>query len=187
MATTTAISGQPQKNNGASVLHAGNIDGVNVTNNLSLATNAHDVPWATDLVYLAVSPVSSGNVGNMKPLSAGIFNKMEEAQYVAKIIGTRIAQTDDTFLRSGAAETNDRTSLHYSRGYRQYDVSSWDYVTGAATLGGSEGTAITFHDPVAGTTIAVEPFPTDSVPGELVYRDGSASPTQDDYKARTNP
>lgn len=186
MATTRAISANAEKNNGATLLHAGNHDGQNITKNLTLATNAHHPDFSARVV-LAVSPTSSGNLGTIKPLSAGVFGRMEAGQYVAKIIGTRVAQTDDTFLRSGAAETAHRTSLHYGRGNHRYHITDWSYTTGAATKGGNAGVSFTYHDPIAGSAIAKEPFPNNAVPGELVYFDGSPNPVQDDYKARQNP
>jgi len=187
MASTTAIGGNPTRNNGATIMGAGNIDSsTTVTNNQTLLNNAFHV-YDTG-PFLAVSPDSSSNIGTTKALSAGVFAQMETGQYVGKIIGTRIAQTDDTFLRSGAAESNGgRRMLNYSTGYRQLDHTSWDYVSGAVTKGGSKGTKITFIDGADGTTQAQEPFPTNAVPGNLTYRIGASLPTDDNYKARTNP
>lgn len=185
MSTQAVISGNATKNDGGTLLHAGNVASSRFAN-LSLATNIHEAEYGSK-VHEAVSPNSSGNVGTFRPLTAGVFGKMETGQYVAKVIGTRIAQTDNTFLRSCAAETSDRTSLHYARGNRRYDISDWSYTTGAATKGGSQGDLFTYVDPVGGGSQAFEPFPTDLVPGELVYMVTGKTPDQDDYKARTNP
>lgn len=178
MTTTTAISGNPQKNNGATVLMAGNIDSSDtVTRNLTQNELAYTSGYGSSV---------SESVGEThKPLTAGVFGKMETGQYVAKILGTRVAQTDETFLRGGGAETNARKMLHYSSGYRRLHHTAWDYVTGAVTKGGNAGDAVTFTDPADGTTIAKEPYPTDAVPGELTYHTGSSEPTTDEYKPRT--
>lgn len=186
MATTTVIAGQPTKNNGGTLLNAGTIaDSAFV--NLSLATNTDPLMNYGSKVHESVSPASSGNVGTFRPLSAGTFGKMEVGQYVGKIVGVRIAGTDNTFLRSGAAETSDRTSLHYARGNRRYDITDWSYTTGAATKGGNEGVLVQYVNPVGGATVAHEPFPTDAVPGELVYMVTGLTADQDDYQPRTNP
>jgi hypothetical protein len=186
MATQAAVSGNSVKNDGGSLLHAGSIASSRWAN-ITLATTTDNSESYGSKVFEAVSPVSSGNVGTFRPLNAGVFGKMEVGQFVAKVLGTRIAQTDNTFLRSGAAETASRTSLHYARGNRRYDITDWSYTTGAATKGGNEGNLFTYVDPVGGAAQAHEPFPTDAVPGELVYLVSGKTPDQDNYKARTNP
>lgn len=186
MATQAAISGNAVKNDGGTLLHAGAVASSRFAN-MTLATTTDNSESYGSKVFEAVSPNSSGNVGTFRPLNAGVFGQMEVGQYVAKVLGTRIAQTDNTFLRSGAAETSSRTSLHYARGNRQYDITDWSYTTGAATKGGNEGTLFTYVNPVGGASVTHEPLPTDAVPGELVYMVTGKTPDQDDYKARTNP
>jgi hypothetical protein len=56
--------------------------------------------------------------------------------------------------------------------------------SGTDGKGTGAGSAFTFVNPADGTAaVAAEIAPSRSVPGELVYRDGSAEPVQDDYKA----
>lgn len=56
--------------------------------------------------------------------------------------------------------------------------------SGTDGKGASAGSAFTFTNPADGTAaVASEIAPSRAVPGELVYRDGSAEPVQDDYKA----
>lgn len=56
--------------------------------------------------------------------------------------------------------------------------------SGTDGKGASAGSAFTFVNPADGTpAVAAEIAPSRAVPGELVYRDGSAEPVQDDYKA----
>lgn len=186
MATQAAISGNVTKNDGGSILHAGSIASSRWAN-ITLATTTDNAENYGSKVFEAVSPTSSGNIGTFRPLSAGAFGTYEVGQFVAKVLGTRIAQTDNTFLRSGAAETASRTSLHYARGNRRYDITDWSYTTGAATKGGNEGVLFTYTDPETGSAQAHEPFPTDAVPGRLVYMVTGKIPDQDTYKVRTNP
>ncbi len=56
--------------------------------------------------------------------------------------------------------------------------------SGTDGKGTGAGSAFTFVNPADGTAaVATEIAPSRSVPGELVYRDGSTEPVQDDYKA----
>lgn len=56
--------------------------------------------------------------------------------------------------------------------------------SGTDGKGTGAGIAFTFTNPADGTAaVASEIAPSRAVPGELVYRDGSAEPVQDDYKA----
>ena len=56
--------------------------------------------------------------------------------------------------------------------------------SGTDGKGTGAGSPFTFTNPADGTAaVAAEIAPSRSVPGELVYRDGSAEPVQDDYKA----
>ncbi len=187
MATTTAVGATVPVNDGGTILHAGTIASTRWSN-LTLATTTIDNGKYGSLVIEAGgSPGQSGNLGTLKPLSAGVFGKMEVGQFVAKVLGTRIAQTDNTFLRSGAAETASRTSLHYGRGNRRYDIIDVSAFSGVVSKGGNEGALVTYIDPEDGTTQAFEPFPTDAVPGRLVYMVTGKTPQQDTYKVRTNP
>lgn len=62
------------------------------------------------------------------------------------------------------------------------------YVTKSDGPAGAGGTKISYIDPAAGdgTSVANDSAgdPTRAVPGEFVYRDGGATPKQDDYKAK---
>lgn len=56
--------------------------------------------------------------------------------------------------------------------------------SGTDGKGTGAGSAFTFTNPADGSAaVAAEIAPSRAVPGELVYRDGSAEPVQDDYKA----
>ena len=187
MATTTAVGATVAVNDGGTILHAGTIASTRWSNLTLATTTIDDGNYGSKVVEAGGTPGQSGNLGTFKPLSSGFFGNMEAGQYVAKVIGTRIARTDNTFLRSGAAETASRTSLHYARGNRRYDITDISAFSGVVSKGGSEGALFTYVDPVGGASQTHEPFPTDAVPGELVYMVTGATPQQDNYKARTNP
>lgn len=184
MATTKPVSGANVKNDGATVLHAGNIGSSRFTN-LSLATTLDNLSKYGSQVIEAVSPAESSNLGTLKPLSDGVFGQMETGEYVGKVIGTRIAQTNSSFLRSCGAETSSRTMLHYAKGNYRYDITGWSYTTGAATKGGNAGDSFTYVDPETGNTLTSEAEPTADIPGRLVYKEAKNLPVQDTYKPRT--
>lgn len=188
MSTQAAVIGNATKNNGATVLKAGNIDGSNVTYDLTLARNAYTRTVFGGKAQLSSGATgSSGNLGTAQPISAGAFNKMEEGEYVATIIGDRIAQTDNTVLRS-AANAPVRHAIHRWPGYQRLHITSWDYVTGIATEGAYAGLTLlpSGVDGVTGMLTDEAVNPTNTKPGELVYLQGGLIPKQDDYKPRTN-
>lgn len=182
--STTTVKATGGGNDGGTLLHAGTIAGSRFTN-LTLADNATDYAQPR-VIQAGGTPGQSGNLGTTRPLSAGAFAKMETGQYVGKVFGTRIAQTDNTFLRSGAADVGKRTSVHVARGNNRYSLTDVSALSGVATYGGSDA-KFTYIDPETGSAINHEPLPSDAVPGRLVYMHKGTEATQDTYKARTNP
>lgn len=176
MADTTLVAGS-QSNNTGRILHAGAV--TENFSNLTLADNGHG---EENKVYLAVSPNESGNIGTAKALSGGVFAGQEAGEYVAKIIGDRIAQTDDTTLRSGSSEYNGNRGIHWGEGQESYGVDVWDYVTGTPTYNSIRGSGYDYYDAQNSADITTEPRPTIDLPGELQYMDGDVVPTLDDYK-----
>lgn len=184
---TTAKAGQPYKNKGGTILNAGNVSTVTneqnkaATTNLSIGSSAKRYGYGS-VPFLAVSPTSSGNVGTIKPISGGVFAQMEKGKYVAMVIGTRIAQQNNTVLAFGA-----NYSVGKKNGFinsftrdRVMNLLSVDYFTGRTTKGGNTGSGVVFN-----ADHAVDQT-TDALPGELQYMVGSPIPTQDNYKARTS-
>ena len=185
MASTKAISGNNKQNDSSTIFHGGNVAADSKVNVLTIAETTTNTPFGSK-VHKSFDVADSGNIGAIKALDAGVFSSYEEGEYTAKVIGTRVAQTTNNLLRSGSSDYGqNRDGLHYARGNYRYDITSWDYVTGAATKGGSAGVLVTYWDPATGTTQAMEPKPTTAVPGELVYMYGSLVPSQDDYKPRS--
>lgn len=177
--TQAAISGQPTKNKGGTILNAGNAS-ASLINNLSLSTNGYRDGNIGSKIFLAVSPYSSGNLGTTKPISAGVFAQMEKGKYVGMIIGSRIAQTNNTTLQSGAADfAQNRDTRRVAPTYQRLHITSWNASTGAATFGANRGDTTTLSADHAVL------HSTNAIPGELTYHTGSANPTNDDYKART--
>jgi len=188
MAQQKAISANPYRDNGATVIKGGNIDS---TNTVTTAPSVSEILNAEDRygskVAEAVSPDSSGNLGTIKANSSATFAyQMVEGEYVAKIIGTKIAGITNTVLRSGAGDFGHRRPIARWEGYYRLNITDWSYTTGAATYGGSEGDQVvpTGIDATTGPGVYEAANPTWAIPGELVYMIKGSLPTQDDYKSK---
>lgn len=184
MATTKAITGNRIKNNGATVLGAGNLDGVNVTKDLSIRTSL-----SQDTRYQVKNATTQGV---QKAVSAGTFGYQEAGNYVGhKYTSMKVAGVSNNVLRSGAGDygLGTRKAINSISGSRRYNITGWNYVTGAATTGGLAGAAFSWIDPnvAGGATAGVDAAanPTRAIPGEFTYLVTGLTPTQLDYSAKT--
>lgn len=177
-----AVSANPILIDIGTVLHVGNTDNA-IVQDLSLAatTPSPSIKLGSSLT-LAVSPSESGNIGGNRALAAGRFSLHEDEEYVAKVIGKRIAQTDQTTLRSGSSDYVGNKDFHFGEGNRAYGVESIARFTGTVTYNTHRGSGFNYWDGEAGAEVDFEILPTDAVPGRLVYRDGSPTPILDTYK-----
>lgn len=181
MATTTIVSAA-QKNNGGTVYNGGsNAAGV-MTRNLTPKDLALIDGKYGGASVNAVSTASSGNIGTRVAVVGGRFSYQQKAdEWLVRVVGSKINGTASTLLGfTGRPAGSTPRSILYNNTYRRYDNSSWNYVTGALTKGGSAGALVTLAADHAA-------LPTNAVPGELTYLYTGTTPTQDDYKARTNP
>ena len=183
MATQKAITANPFRHNGATVLGGGNIDGVNVTNDLTLATNAF---VRKSKVVRAVSPDESGNLGTLRPLSGGTFAGQVAGSYIMRRVTTTLAgSVANTVLKSGASDYGNRP--YANAGIQEIlDITSVDMYTGVATFGGNRGSGVPYIKPDDGSEVNFEAFPTDAVPGSLAYMVTGILPTQADYPPKTH-
>lgn len=187
MATTYAVANTGKKNNNGTVLNGGNVSSTGpLSNNLTLGKSAYSIQYGS-----RVPPANNPRVGTAPaPISGGTYAVMADGKYIARYIsGNVIAGVSNTVLR-GPASDYSRRPINKSEKARRYNIISWDYVTGAATKGGSAGASYNMVDPLVpgGSTASFDSAanPTFSVPGELVYMYGSVLPKQDDYKPRTS-
>ena len=197
-----AVSGNAIKNNGGTVVKAGNVSSTatHVTNSQTLMENAvrdGNSRYGTRPA-LASSPLSSGNIGTYKPLSGGTYaynppSKVSSSSaltVVAKKLSSTISGAAQTQLLSGGADVALRKARHPYQGNRLLDISSWNAVTGAASYGANRGVLMSpsgidnVTGPNADSTILNATF---AIPGELVYMKTGATPTQDDYAAKYSP
>jgi hypothetical protein len=188
MTTTKAISGNPKRNNGGTIVKAGNHDGTNITNSVTLASNASDKLLYGSQVIQAVSPDSSGNIGTHKPRT-GDFAGQVAGNYIGLGYNTFTVANNLTISKATGGDKGARRPIQIWPGYQRLDITSWDYVTGAKTVGSNDGVTVqpSGINGTVGDGADDAANPTDAVPGELVYLTTGKLATQKDYEARTNP
>lgn len=180
MAQVKAKTSQPIRNNGATVPGGGAIvTGGPVS---SAPDNLTQGYTSKGVGGTSVISQTGSNIGTQKAVTGAAFaRQMVAGQYVMMRYGF-IAGSSNTFLNSGAADFG-RRAINYKENRRTYHITSWNYLTGAATKG-----APTNDD--FGQDHAARP--TRAIPGELTFTDrgiatsGSlAVPLNDDYDAKT--
>lgn len=178
MATQTVIGSGNKKNNGGVILYGGNIPSTSKTTAITLRNNIDTAKTNSRLI--------PANVAHMKkPLSAGVYGKMEAGKYVVRGNCTRLAQSSNSVLNNGASSFF-RMPIKFSESARRLNITAWNAVTGAATKGGNAGDSYNFGNIDSGTFIDQAAHPSRSVPGEFVYLVTGATPTYDDYSAITD-
>ena len=161
----------------------------------------NDTEFSSDAVNLGISrytTVVSGVNGVEAPLALGIFNSGEQVIFSYT---TRIAGTSNKVLEGGSSNgANAGNSINQTA-----SNFSYQYKTAVRTGGWNEYSGVFSPDvrvmqsgywsqatDTDATTVMISSGvdnaanPTAAIPGELVYRNGSPTPVQDDYKARTN-
>jgi len=180
MATKKIISGNAQKNNGQTIVNGGNVANTQDTNAVTLATlTTSDVHGG---------PKISSNVGTKKILSGGTFKSSEpmvDGVYIGRgYNNVQIAGTASNLLKGGSDKV--RRPFHTAYKQEALGITDVSMFTGAVTYdSGKQGSGVPFIDPATGTQINSEAFPTDAVPGELVYMVKGIDPTQANYEKRT--
>lgn len=147
------------------------------------------------ITYITV-PSGLSNIDS--PLSAGAFNAGD--QVIVRVTDSLAGVSNDYLIGGASNSANAGDSIH-----QMGVISTYFYKTAVRTGGWNEYSgvfdpAVTVADTGAwdisltgdtaaslkasGTDNAANP--SQAVPGELVYRDGSPNPIQDQYKAKTN-
>jgi hypothetical protein len=178
---TTAKAGAV-KNNGGTLRYGGAAN----TANGSPITN---IPALSEFGYNtgkngAIVPGPSTTAGTDKPLSGGTFAyKMQSGVYMVRRIATTVNGSANTSIYSGASDYG-RNSIHRSEKDRRTKLGgiSWVIATG------DNHPTFSYTRTDALTTFSQDEAarPTRAIPGEFVFRDGSPTPSQKDYPARTN-
>lgn len=160
-------------------VYAADVAVYNTTHRVTVVTDANNIQ--TDVFY-TTDTISAH--GSYKPFS-GDFNKMTKNRYIGTVIGAYVAGTATSIMRITGADSSFRYPIFTAKGNQRYNITGWDYVTGAATKGASAGATVQYIDPAGGGAVTSEPFPSRAVPGELVYTIGTNVPKTGDYSAKT--
>lgn len=169
---TSAVTSTSTDNNGGTIKANGSVGG---TFEASATTQMKTGVFASTVV---------DNDNADKALSGGTFAYNNERP-IAKKTTDILAGVAEDFLVSGAAVPSLRRSIHKIESVRTRKLTTairenrYSEFTGEFDAGYPEVSVDSFGADNAAN-------PTRTVPGELVYRDGSPLPVQDDYKAKTN-
>jgi len=173
MATTKCISGNVQKNNAATIAQGGNVGNTAVNNSITLRTLAHKNQQVGSYVYQAVSAASSGNLGTIKPYTAGVFSSFEKGQYIMKIGGNKISQVATTTMKGGANYIKNRP-------FNKMQVTHTGFLTTFQWNSSRDGQPVyTLTQSAQAPDFGVDKETTTL--GQLAYRTGKPLPVQGDY------
>lgn len=184
-AVTSYINGLPSgvDNEHGRIMHGGNLSASSNFSKLSLG-----------VVNNVVTIVSGAN-GITGTLPNGVFN---EGDYVIRRVTTDIAGVSNSVLLTGASNSANKDfsikqvtkmrTRYYKTAIR---TNTWNEFSGVFTQAVGVGTTGVWDQTTdANTAGTVKTSNTDqaanpsaAVPGELVYRNGSPTPVQDDYPA----
>lgn len=175
MAVQKIISGNAYKLYIGKILAAGNIGDTSKWADLSLRNTAkNNTTQDTQIAQTATSGVT-------KPYSAGTFLYQAKNKYIIRSVSDSISGVTTSILRIVGSDYN-RVAHSPSRGNRRYNITSWNYVTGAATKGVNAGDLVKFHDIAANDdNLAVEAMAPNVIPGEFTYRTGAPLPVNADF------
>ncbi len=170
-----AISANPQRDNGATVLMGGNID------SSATVTSAPDMAITGAGRKPQPKPVKSAYVGTTHSVALGTFATLAAGHYVMKggNVTTQLAGIAYRGLR-GAGNQNQIRGLHTLWTRNTVLIDSWNYATGAATFNGGNPSADDFDINGSWQT------PTRALPGNVVILDtGGDVPTTTALPAKT--
>lgn len=182
MASTTLL-GSGTRNNGGSIIGAGNVASTSHTKNMSIITSLHKT------VYGSFANETNANSGlATRPLSTGNYAKMVKGIFIAKYLNAgTIAGLANTAINTMSRDPNSRT-VHKLQSNRRYDNTSWT-MQGVLTKGGAAGNSYNMIDPevAGGTTASAESGSPENnfvANGELVFMAGSKTPSTVSYSLR---
>lgn len=175
MAQQKIISGNAYKYYIGKIYGAGNVSDTTKWADLSVRNSAKNNTTQDTTV------AQTTTAGVRKPYSAGTFLYKAKNKYIIRSVSDTVSGVTTNIVRLVGSDYN-RVALAQSRAYRRYDITSWNYVTGAATKGGSAGNAVNFHDIAANNdNLTVEAMAPNVIPGEFTYRTGAPLPVNADH------
>lgn len=160
MATQKAISGNPQKNDGATFFNSNSVE----YNDLRFNERGESQDRLLPISGYTQKAISAGDfANNSEGVTLGYTNLIAgQATSVARITSTKVK------VKSGF------------RGYERIDVDAINALTGEVTYGANNGVRV-LPSGLDGTTGIDADHTISVVPGELVYANGSLVPVQAEY------
>lgn len=187
-----AVSANVQRNNGLTIVNAGNIPGTSpVTNSMGYVkilafhpvTNGSRIPHAatTNGGHLNADntgvPTAKALVGNYGIMTAG--------RYIIRRYTNYIAGNSSTIFNSGCSDGPQRRSINRQIHGRATEMYAFSYTGGPSAKAGG-GVTVTYSytrmNPIWGNDVAATP--TRAVPGDLVFRVSSNTYTVKAYTAK---
>lgn len=180
-----AISANPTKDNGATILNAGAANvaggyGVHaVTNNLTVMQTAFNPGQ-----YSSIVPSHTATSNTNKSVSGGTFATMVKGQYVLRAMNatSSLAGVANSVLNSPSSDYG-RESIHYQKVQRYANLHTFSWT---ANRDNSPTYTATYDTGTTAEQTDNAAHPTRALPGQLVYRNGSPLPIQDTYKPKTD-
>ncbi len=158
-----AITANPLRDNGATVLMGGSID------SSPTVTSAPDmtITGAGRRKQPGVTESATANIGTTTANSSGNFAVLATGKYIVKggNITTELAGVAYRGLR-GAGNQNQIRGIHTLLTRSTVLITSWNYATGEATFAGGNPSSDNF-----GTVSGTHTVPTRALPGNVVITD----------------
>jgi hypothetical protein len=168
----TAVSNTSTNNNGGTIRHAGTI-----AESLFQNQTHSTVPVKSGYRVKQSQYTGAGIV-----LASGTFGVLTANAYVIRRVTTSLAGVANTNLLSGGSDFGHRHPIHRVERVRATFLQGLSW-----TVSGSETPVYTMTKTQNETTFSNDEAarPSLATPGELVYRTGGPTPTQDEYEAKT--
>ena len=175
------------RNNGATVISGGNVDGSAVSNSKALMDNLDSGPSYGSKVVAITGTKFKPGVQTSKGSGALAYQpSASDPQFLLRSYSSKINNVASTALQIPGADSGGRANKAGVVKTHRYDVTSIAYATGFATKGGNAGDASNFVQSDGSTAATDDALQTTrAIPGELVFHIGANSPTQADYSAKT--
>jgi len=186
---STAFTGGAAGNeNGATVLHGGNVDSSKtVTNSKTLRGNLDASAVYGSKVTAITGTKHKPGVQTSKGSGALAYQPAaSDPQFLMRGYSSKINNVASTALQIAGADAAGRGDRGGVVKTHKYNITSIAYNTGFATKGGTAGDVSNFVKSDGSTAASDEALETSrSVPGELVFHIGAKVPTQADYSTKT--
>ena len=187
MTKTNFTGGWVVRDDGATVLHGGNVDSSKtVSNSKTLRGNLDASAVYGSRVKAITGTKHKPGVQTSKGSGALAYQPAaSDPQFLLRGYSSKINNVSSTVLQIAGADAAGRGERGVVKTHK-YNITSIAYNTGFATKGGTAGDVSNFVKSDGSTAASDEALETSrSVPGELVFHIGANLPTQADYSTKT--